>query len=180
MNRFTLVIVAVLIVIAGIIWWRFLLPPKPEGRWDRSDDATERVEARPAGTRKHLPGPVPFEEKNIFSASDASQVVLDEENVEDNIKKNVKKNVKKNIKGTVKKNVTVIPEIIIIRARAMKDPDQASRLLSKTAHAIEHSNPKGAVKLCDEVVDLVDPGNAYRKKAEDLKARILKRTHPAN
>jgi hypothetical protein len=55
----------------------------------------------------------------------------------------------------------------------MKDPGKASKLLYDSACQIKDSNPIGAMTLCDEIIDLPDPGEAYHEKAKKLKALIL-------
>jgi hypothetical protein len=49
----------------------------------------------------------------------------------------------------------------------------ASKLLYESACQIKDSNPVGAMLLCDEVINLLGPGEAYREKAKKLKEQIL-------
>ena len=157
MKHFALAIVAILVVTVGLIWWMVLRQPEDEEPREQVAAISEQGETMPVDIPKPPPLPVaaPVPIDIIPEPPSQPPARTPEE------------------KRLETKNVTIIPAIIISKARAMKDHVKASKLLYESAYQIKHSNPIGAMTLCDEVIDLLDSGEAYREKAEKLKALIL-------
>lgn len=171
MKQFAGAIVGVLVCVVGLIWWKVLRYSEEETPREQLYEVSEEDKTKPPDFPKpehfsrppSLPiaPPAPPDPIDIIPPLPSPPRAAPPKAKEPEEKK------------PEEKKVTVVPGIIISKARAMKDPAMASKLLYESACQIKDSNPVGAMVLCEEVINLLDPGEAYREKAEKLKAQIL-------
>jgi hypothetical protein len=171
MKQFAGAIVGILVCIVGFIWWQFLGYSDDETPREHFYEVSEEDRTKPPG----FPQPESFSRPPPLPI--APPAPPDPIDIIPPLPKQPpaappKAKMPEEIKPEERK-VTVVPGIVISKARAMKDPALASKLLYESACQIKDSNPVGAMVLCEEVISLLGPGEAYREKAEKLKAQIL-------
>jgi hypothetical protein len=171
MKQFAGAIVGILVCIVGFIWWKFLSYSEDEQPPEQSYEVSEEDRSKPPDFPRpeafNRPPPLPIAPP---APPDPIDIIPPPPKPPPAAPPKAKK--PEEIKPEGKK-VTVVPGIVISKARSMEDPALASKLLYESACQIKDSNPVGAMVLCEEVINLLDPGEAYREKAEKLKAQIL-------
>jgi hypothetical protein len=166
MKQFAGAIVGILVCVVGLIWWMVLRYSEDDEPREQSYEVSEEDRTKPP----NFPKPEHFSRPPSLPI--APPAPPDPIDIIPPLPKSPPAAPPK-AKITEEKKVTVVPGIVISKARAMNDPASASKLLYESACQIKDSNPVGAMLLCEEVINLLDPGEAYREKAEKLKAQIL-------
>jgi len=171
MKQFAGAIIGILVCVVGLIWWKFLRYSEEEKPQEPLYEVSEQDRTKPPD----FPRPEPFTRPPPLPIAppappDPIDIIPPLPSRRPAVPPKAEKPEEQKPE---EKKVTVVPGIIISKARAMQDTALASRLLYESACQIKDSNPVGAMVLCEEVINLLDPGEAYREKAEKLKAQIL-------